>query len=447
MKKTRLAVILVLVVLCAASWLRLGGQVLGKAGRVSALAGQARAYQEQRLYALAADAYLQAIEADPSRELYDALLATCRDYYAEEHTSSVKKKLLAAYESAVAEYPKEAAYWEGYAQVYLDAGSCPNAVAVLEKAAAAHAESETLDAQWRQAYYGYKTLYKAYEQISLREQGGVYAVSEGGLAGTVDAACKPVQEMQYRYVGPAGEDDAVLCVTEDDEVRLFSKKGVMIARFQAPVEEARGYGCGLIPVRLRDRSDWCYLDLNGNEVCGGFAQAGMFQKNTAAAQLPGGEWCLIDTEGSQKSENTWQEVRLDESGRYRQDSVVMLKTDGVWKLYTASGKEKEGFSCQDIDICCDGGYIAFEQGGRWGFVDTDGKVVIEPRYEAARSFSGGVAAVCSGGVWSFIDEAGVCVAEGAFADAGYFSAESGTCPVMPDDGAGEWRLIAWRVAR
>lgn len=80
-------------------------------------------------------------------------------------------------------------------------------------------------------------------------------------------------------------------------------------------------------------------------------------------------------------------------------------------------------------------------------MDTDGKVVIEPRYEAARSFSGGVAAVCSGGVWSFIDEAGVCVAEGAFADAGYFSAESGTCPVMPDDGAGEWRLIAWRVAR
>ena len=76
MKKTRLAVILVLVVLCAASWLRLGGQVLGKAGRVSALAGQARAYQEQRLYALAADAYLHGGALPENTELSGSELQT-----------------------------------------------------------------------------------------------------------------------------------------------------------------------------------------------------------------------------------------------------------------------------------------------------------------------------------------------------------------------------------
>lgn len=38
--------------------------------------------------------------------------------------------------------------------------------------------------------------------------------------------------------------------------------------------------------------------------------------------------------------------------------------------------------------------IGFEQGGRWGFLDEKGRVVIEPQYHLTQNFSEGLAPVC-----------------------------------------------------
>lgn len=50
--------------------------------------------------------------------------------------------------------------------------------------------------------------------------------------------------------------------------------------------------------------------------------------------------------------------------------------------------------------------LPVRQAGRWGFVDRQGKWVIEPRFQAARAFSGGVAPVCEAGRWGLIGQDG-----------------------------------------
>lgn len=77
-----------------------------------------------------------------------------------------------------------------------------------------------------------------------------------------------------------------------------------------------------------------------------------------------------------------------------QEKYVMLNGDG--KTVTTQ-------KYQDAKCFLDDTYAAVEINGLWGFVDNQGKVVIEPVYEDALSFSNGFAAVKKDGLWGYIN--------------------------------------------
>lgn len=72
-------------------------------------------------------------------------------------------------------------------------------------------------------------------------------------------------------------------------------------------------------------------------------------------------------------------------------------------------------------------------GGKWGFVDNTGRVIVEPTYDMVHNYSAGLAAVNSGGTfndrdswiqggkWGFIDKTGKVNLSIQYADAGDFS--------------------------
>lgn len=49
---------------------------------------------------------------------------------------------------------------------------------------------------------------------------------------------------------------------------------------------------------------------------------------------------------------------------------------------------------------------AVKKDGKWGYIDCDGNVVVEPIYSSANSFSEGLAAVQNNGKWGYIDKTG-----------------------------------------
>ncbi|MFO7932950.1 MAG: WG repeat-containing protein [Bacteroidales bacterium] len=77
-------------------------------------------------------------------------------------------------------------------------------------------------------------------------------------------------------------------------------------------------------------------------------------------------------------------------------------------------------------------YIAIaSQKGKYGFIDTQGKWLIDPDYDAVTGFYNGLAAVKTGNTWGYIDHRGEHIISGDFDKAGPF-ADNGYAMVQVD---------------
>ncbi len=59
--------------------------------------------------------------------------------------------------------------------------------------------------------------------------------------------------------------------------------------------------------------------------------------------------------------------------------------------------------------------------GRWGFIDTQGRMAVAPNFEQVRPFSNGLAAAYVSGLWGYIDKQGGWVIPPRFTDASFFN--------------------------
>lgn len=76
------------------------------------------------------------------------------------------------------------------------------------------------------------------------------------------------------------------------------------------------------------------------------------------------------------------------------------------------------------------------QGGKWGYIDRAGKVVIAPQFDAAEAFSEGLGAVNLAGKWGFVDASGRLAIPARFDEVRDFS--EGLCSVRV---GGKWRFV------
>lgn len=87
----------------------------------------------------------------------------------------------------------------------------------------------------------------------------------------------------------------------------------------------------------------------------------------------------------------------------------------------------------------------FKTNDRWGFIDRDGRRVISPQYEGAGRFSEGLCAVQEDGLWGYIDREGEWVIAPTFEEARQFL--EGVAPVREGD---RWGYINakgnWAIA-
>lgn len=446
MKSARLLVIIMLAGVCAFSWINFASGLGAEDAQQQELLAQAEELRQKGLYEGAIEKTYEAAAVRGDEQCYDFLLKTVEEYYAED-PSGADRKREDAYLAACQACPGRVDYWEGCAQLYLDGGDMADAASVLRRARARRAESQKLTRQWRQAYYAYEALYQDYLYLSPAAVSGLYTFQTEDGWGVTAAGGSEVIRGACSYVGPVSEegDGCALAVLADGEVRVLNGDGVSLARFSGPVVRARGFGEGLVAVQAQDGGSWSFLDNGGQERLGGYLQAGMFQNGAAAVQLSDGQWLLIDAQGQPLSEERWDEILLADNGAYLHGERMIVRRGQNWLLCDGDGAPLGDTACQQMDLYFDGP-VAFCQNGKWGFMNEDGEVVIEPAYDGAHSFSGGVAAVCRDGLWGFIDEDGELVVDYTFADAGYFDAGTGCCRVLPEDST-EYCFIRWQVSR
>ncbi|MCC8019839.1 MAG: WG repeat-containing protein [Rikenellaceae bacterium] len=96
---------------------------------------------------------------------------------------------------------------------------------------------------------------------------------------------------------------------------------------------------------------------------------------------------------------------FDEACEFREDAALVTLC-GERKLLSVSGKYLFGnLGYQDIKPFSEG-LAAIRIDGLWGYIDRDGAMAVEPRFDAAGSMHCGFAVVSSGGRWGYVGRDG-----------------------------------------
>ena len=441
MKITRLAVSAVLILLCGFGWYSTINTLAENKNITESELAAGQTYMDQKLYQLAYRHYKSAA-GDDSPEALRGELEAARAYYAEEPEEGFAM-LESAYQDILKAYPQAADIWEAYAKLYLEKEDIRQAGKILQKAQNSHASSEGLDKMREDLFYLFRTVGYRYDEISPAAFGGYFCGRTWDGSALVSELGEEAFKREGGFFGPVGEGGMAAWCDESGELTVYSPDGVKRARFKADAEEMRGPGSGMTPVRLKGSASWNVYNAVGETVFTDLENVSMFQEGVAFAKPEGKPWKLVNTAG-EFGKSEYEDVKLADNGAFMKKGVLLVKTGGQWRMTDTSGTPVSDFSCDEFDFDY-GQPIAFRSQGKWGFVDHQGAVYLEPQFECAKSFSGGVAAVRKDGKWGFIDPHGKLVVDHQFLETGYFSS-GGTCPVRSEGEEG-YRLIQWIVDR
>jgi WG repeat protein len=208
---------------------------------------------------------------------------------------------------------------------------------------------------------------------------------------------------------------------------------------------ARNFSDGLAAVRMRPR--WAYVDKTGKVIVKECGYAFDFKQGRALVRLDGaagGAWGLIDKTGKMLA-------KFPKVERVRQfsEGLAAFMQDRKWGFIDATGKVvvkaqftiaedfrdgmaavwigsfsrrpgNPGPKCRFIDkagrfitgkvfesaYSARDGLAPVQLGGKWGYLNAKGVLVVKPQYDSAAQFSDGLAAVMSGGSVVYIDTKG-----------------------------------------
>ena len=160
-------------------------------------------------------------------------------------------------------------------------------------------------------------------------------------------------------------------------------------------------------------------------------------KGGVATVKKGEKWALINTAEEMITDYIFDEVLLDEFDTCCTSGVIFAKKDGKYYMLDSKGERISETAFDDAKPFFGTGPAAVCLNGKWGFVNKNGKMAIEPQYENAVSFNIGLGAVCVEGRWGYINVSGDVKIAHQFEDCKPF-ASNGIAAVKED---GLWKYV------
>ncbi|MDR2670931.1 MAG: WG repeat-containing protein [Oscillospiraceae bacterium] len=389
--------------------------------------------------------YLSVAEQQMRLEAYGAAVACYERVIGLEDTLAHNQLLAEAYrrmgrskqyqdvlEEIVFKFPREAAGYETLANHYYEVERYTDCVTTVTDAAKAGVRTDRLTQLYLWCAYRYTLVGESYEEAHCFS--GPYAVVRvKGKFRYLNESLAPA--MPQLFFDAASDFTATGGVTVEGDSYFIDEEGLKYLASDEPYERL----WAMSENRAAAVKDGRYVYVNSvfQPVLGPYDQATSFADGVAAVRS-GDQWTLIDAAGTQIG-GPYQDVKIDEYNYCSRQGRIFVKTDDWYILVDSSGKRMGQAWFEDAEPFFTDTWAAVKQDGRWGFVDGDGAIVIEPSeaYEEARSFGGGLAAVKIEGGWSFISKADNVVINSMFMDAKCFS-DNGLCPVKI---GGAWRYI------
>jgi hypothetical protein len=388
------------------------------------------------LYIQAVEEYKSALAIKSDVELWRKIGAAYGEDYASRENGGILSQYIQDMRDAAAAFPKERDFWITVVNLQKDNNRVADAYKAAMQAIKALGSDDELAAIAEELRYTTELGYKVWAGVTV-PQTGYATVSDGESYSVINGAREILRE-GYEYIGPLNKNGAGIYKTARG-FRLIDSGGVERAVFPNDAELAGLFSDSDKLAPIKTSGGWRYFGLNGAAFEESFDAASSFADGVAVARAQG-RWRVIDSRGGTVRDLSFEEVRLGADGGFIQNGVAAARANGKWGLYNAKFERIGDFAADDMDSCY-GEALAFRSGGKWGFADGKGNIVIEPVYIEARSFSNGLAAVKDGnGLWGFINDEGRIAIPAQYEDVGYFT-DNGACFVKTGDGWQELRLI------
>ena len=282
--------------------------------------------------------------------------------------------------------------------------------------------------------YAYETIRTSFDYISAINISTMQVKRDGlwgiaGLNGTIIIPC------DYEAISTFSADRAI--ASNGQEVFAVDRNNNRVALFRGQASDFGNFSENRIALMI----DGVWRRATGEFVLGNteFAQIGTYFGGYAAAQTATG-WGVVDIGTNWLVEPTYMGVITDELGRsYAQGAVFMIAEDGVHLIV---GGRSTGHIFEDARPFSTEGYAAVRRYGKWGFIDTEGTVMIDFVFDDALSFGQHLAAVRMGELWGYVSMSGQVVISPKYLEAKSFS--GGSAPVRNHRGWQIIRLLEYR---
>ncbi len=168
-------------------------------------------------------------------------------------------------------------------------------------------------------------------------------------------------------------------------------------------------------VLATDGKTWNFYNKDTrSKLCGGFKEATVVANGVGAVSLDGKKWALIDAGGNFISDYVYDEVLSDAKDVICRGNAIIVKQNGKYFLIDKTGGRIGNAEYEDARAFNEASPAAVKKKGKWIFVDDMGHETSFGDYQDAGSFSNGLAAVQIDYKWGYIDVNGNVVVEPVF---------------------------------
>jgi len=231
-----------------------------------------------------------------------------------------------------------------------------------------------------------------YSEINSNKNG--YTVTLNEKMGLFNSEGKEIIPISYRWIYTDKIDDNIPIAA-----KLDGKEGYINTKNEWVIpptyRDAFAFRQGL--AKVREVRDYIYINLKGEPVIQDF-----------------------DANVIEPSDNTY---------------IVGVRKECKYMVYDLNGNlldTYDGF----INNWSDDAIFAVKKGGKWGYIDGYGKVIIPLEYEKVGDFSEGLAAVRKDGKWGYINLKNEVVIPIEFTNRGVSSFKNGVAKYYTDSGIG-----------
>lgn len=369
--------------------------------------GHIEAARELAVEGIVVDAaveYDDAIEMKPSIELY-----------LEKGEMFKKNKMngsaISLGEVMLAKYPKDSRAYDFIIGCYLDDNNYKDCYDILDTAEKRKLSSEIISKAQKELQYKFELDYKGYEDVADYSD-GYCAVKKKEYWGYVNESGSQITDFVLLNAGMFSSDLA--CITDsENNVFYIDSQGNRKKNIPSEIGALQVGAFSDKIAAIKTAEGFAYYDEDFKKVAGNYEFAGTFSEEIAGIQ-DGQGWYLINTSGKKLNETPYQGVAVDANGKAFKNGRAFVKKDGKYIMVNSKTEQIGDQLFEDAKPFGSGGLAAVKLSGKWGFVNSEGTIVIKPQYVDALSFEYGLAAVSNGEKWGYINENGETAIEFSF---------------------------------